>query len=221
MSSVTKVLGGVQDLMFGSGAVAQTRSGVPVNIDPIDMMLPVNTKAALKALDVATVLRYYRTVLLLGDTVKGDSGAGIFYHDTTYAQASADDFDSIIDSSAGPLGCWRRVIQSTRKTSSGTTTPTVVAAGAYTWLTGIDHGLDSDDIDVGATLLSSVSKAAASTSELFIVTASGYIYSGMSPVGVLVIPATLPAAGQLRIGIANNHGTDQELTVRWWARKRS
>ena len=106
---LTKLLGGVEDLMFGLSTDSQTRDGTAYNITRILSIYQVDTGAALSALDVSDADNYYPTVLALGLAAKGDANWGIWWHDTTEPQANDNGTTILTDSSAGPNGCWKKL----------------------------------------------------------------------------------------------------------------
>lgn len=218
MANVTKVLGGVEDLMFGNGSISQSRAGANYTINKIDKPHPVSTKAALKLLPVTNSNLYYRTVLLLGNTVAGDNGAGLFYHDPSYAQASADDYDIIVDSTAGPNGCWRRIIPSVKKEYRGSYTSAGTGVGLYT---DVAHGLGTDDIEFGGTVYGSTGIALGGLNvEGIIIAPDGRFVRIGQNLGAATVIA-LPAAGSVRISLYNNYGSAQNVTMHYWIRARN
>lgn len=220
MANVTKVLGGVEDLMFGTGSATQSRAGSNYAINKIDKPHPVSTKAALKLLPVNNVNIYYRTVVLLGNTVAGDNGAGLFYHDPNYAQASADDFDIIVDSTAGPNGCWRRIIPSVKKEFRATVTSVALASGGLSHHL-VTHGLGTDDIEFGGQIFGSsgIDLGGYAVSAMLLGLDGRYDMIGRSAGGAAAL--TLPGSGELRVSIYNGDGLAQDVTVHCWIRART
>ena len=107
---ITKELAGQEDLLFGQGAVSQTRNGTVYSISRIPMVPMVATAAALEALDVEDPDRYFPVVVLLGLTVPG-TGWGLFYYDATIAKSTANGTTIIESASASPtLGCWIKMV---------------------------------------------------------------------------------------------------------------
>ena len=104
---LTKAKAGVQDLLVGLATVIQERNGTNYNIDSIPLVKPVVTVAEITALDVSTSDLYFQ-MLMLQDGIND----GMFYHDTTIAQSTADGINVIVDSTAGPNGCWIRATTS-------------------------------------------------------------------------------------------------------------
>jgi hypothetical protein len=102
---VIKELAGQNDLLFGQGAVNQTRNGVVYSIERIDKIHPVLLRADLKLLPVTDPNKYFKLVMLYGLTVIG-TGASLYRHDTSIPKASADDVTIIVDSSSSVNGCW-------------------------------------------------------------------------------------------------------------------
>lgn len=220
MANVTKVLGGVEDLMFGTGSATQSRAGSNYSINKIDKPHPVSTKAALKLLPVANSNLYYRTVILLGNTVAGDNGAGLFYHDPSYAQASADDYDIIVDSTAGPNGCWRRIVPSIKKEYRGTYTAAALGAGALAYV-NITHGLGTDDVEFGGTILGSsgIATGGLSVEGQLTGTDGRFCKFGSNSGSATVL--VLPGSGDVRLSIHNGYGAAQDVTVSYWIRARN
>ena len=106
---ITKLLAGVEDILWGTGTVSQTRNGTAYTINRVLKIHQVDTGAALSALDVSDPDNYYPTVLALGLAAKGDANWGIWWHDTTEPQANDNGTTILTDSSAGPNGCWKKL----------------------------------------------------------------------------------------------------------------
>lgn len=120
---ITKVLAGLQDILFGTGTVVQERNGQLVSITKIDAaQIPyeesgdtvrsklgkkvevVNNIAAMQAIATATFEDTY--IYVLGYTSPGDGGGGLFYLDS--ASAAAEDLKVIFNPDDLANGRWTR-----------------------------------------------------------------------------------------------------------------
>jgi len=106
--TISKELGGVEDLLFGDGLVSQSRGGSNYTINRILKLHPLNTKAELIALDTLQVNKYYGQVELLGFTNKGDGGGGVYWYDVTEPIAS-DNGSTILAPTGVTVGCWKKI----------------------------------------------------------------------------------------------------------------
>lgn len=122
--AVTKQLIGVEDLLLGTGAVDQARASGTVSVRRIDAnQLPyentesLRTKLAKKvevlenvtemqALPTNTAAEQY--VFLLGYSIAGDGGGGLFWLDITDI-TSAQDLSAIFNPDVLANGRWKRV----------------------------------------------------------------------------------------------------------------
>ncbi|MDX1810300.1 MAG: hypothetical protein R3240_00010 [Gammaproteobacteria bacterium] len=104
---VTKVLAGVQDLLFGVGSVTQSRAGANVTIDKIDMPLPVANIATLQG-DTIDPSKF-RFALALCHTAANDGGGGPFYWDPTDTTSTDDNGTVLVSTFSGATGRWKRL----------------------------------------------------------------------------------------------------------------
>lgn len=103
--TITKQLGGIEDLLLGEGNVSQERTNdVAVTINRLRLAAVVSTLTELKTLPINLPDTYYRIAVMTGSALITDGISGVYRHDATYNTLLANDSDIVL--AAGSLGCW-------------------------------------------------------------------------------------------------------------------
>jgi len=132
INTLTKALGGVQDLLFGIGTKDQTRNETIYAIERIQMIKPLATLAALIALDVTDEDNFYPYAKTLGALTAGDGDSREWWFDVSEAISSDNGYD-IIAGNGATVGCWKLASAFTLAGTALGAASGNITAGPYTW----------------------------------------------------------------------------------------
>lgn len=108
--TLTKLLAGAQDMLWGRGVATQVRNGTSYNINRIQKIHPVDLLVDLKALPTLNEDAQYFEVIMKGTAGINDGNGGVFYFDAANTGAP-DDLNTVRpdDRPSGP-GRWVKQI---------------------------------------------------------------------------------------------------------------
>ena len=127
--TVTKKLGGQEDLLWGKGVQNQSRGGQIVPVTKIDKIHPVDTIANLR--DDSVDPSQFAKVQILGLQLVNDGGANLYYWDEADTMSADDGENIIISGYPGSAGRWKRVVPNISEWILFTGTPVFSTATSF------------------------------------------------------------------------------------------